>query len=469
MFSAIFVDDELFIRQQISSIFLWLDDDVKLINTFSNVSDTVMFLKNHPVDIVIADIRLKNDSGIEIAKYVKENNLPTKVVLLSAYKSFEYAQDGIKNGVSYYITKPLDIAELKNVIQNLKKDIQASRCLNITQHNSQKILEYFSDLTSDLDHKLSVTHYTFIGQIKLSIKNQFDYDNNTLYQQIDEALQLMQSPLNYVLTKVDRTKAFALVFPIGDISIETFRTIVQQDCLALRNIFQTTEKLDVDCQAVVFPNINPLDFSRTPKKPNTPVADYSDFILNSFVEHLKNDKLQAILPVQRAFVDMLSSPEDKLNFADCIFKKMNISASLHNLPAEKDLTTYIVDVIVQKLQGIDYTSLDSKNNSIKAITSYVQKNFYRDISLCDVAAYMNMNPSYFSRYFKELFGVNFSEYLMKFRIDKAKSYLEKNISINAVASAVGYLHPQTFYNNFKKVCGITPTEYRNSLNLQEED
>lgn len=120
MLTAIFIDDEAFIRRQMSDIFSWIDPEVQLLGTFSTVDSVIDFLPNQKVDVIFTDIFLKNSSGISIARYVYENKLPTKVILVSAHESFFHAKEGYKYGVYAYINKPFDIAELKKILVQLK-------------------------------------------------------------------------------------------------------------------------------------------------------------------------------------------------------------------------------------------------------------------------------------------------------------------------------------------------------------
>lgn len=468
MFSAIFIDDELLIRKQIASIFLWLDEEVELIDTFSNVPEAISFLQNHFVDMIIADIRLKNESGMELAKYVYENNLPSKVIMLSAYKSFEYAKEGYKYGVASYITKPLNVEELREVIQHLKKSILDSRDINnIKQNSAQYILDYFADtVPRPNQHSSSTKRASFLCRLDIRIKNHSDYDNNTLYQYIYNILQIYESPLTYVLTKLDGEKAIALIFSDIVENETDFRAVIEHDCLALNKVFWDTAKLHVEFDTSYL-SIGMLNFSFNEEKSNIPMATYNDFILKSLVEHLQTDEPKKVLPVLRLIIDFLKTPQDKISFANRLFKKLNITVMIEELPEKQDFASYIIEVISEK---IGRKSFSSHNTMISSITSYIEQNFYRDISLYDIANHMNMNPSYFSRYFKELFEINFSEYLVTFRVNKAKIFLKKsNASVDAIANAVGYNHRQAFYKNFKRITGMTPNEYRTSQKEWESD
>ncbi|MNF03422.1 HTH-type transcriptional regulator YesS [compost metagenome] len=83
------------------------------------------------------------------------------------------------------------------------------------------------------------------------------------------------------------------------------------------------------------------------------------------------------------------------------------------------------------------------------------------MSLDRLAEEFDLHPTYISKLFKEQMEDNFIDYLIKIRIEAAKELLlDKNIKINDVSDAVGYMHSRSFTRTFKKYTGLTPTEYR---------
>lgn len=114
----------------------------------------------------------------------------------------------------------------------------------------------------------------------------------------------------------------------------------------------------------------------------------------------------------------------------------------------------------------------SKERELKGLITgairYMDENFHKNISLDDVAKEMNMSYHYFSKFFKDSTGKNFVDYLTELRIEKAKEILkEASINVKEVCDKVGYSDPNYFSKIFKKVTGMTPTEYRNNILSQE--
>lgn len=101
------------------------------------------------------------------------------------------------------------------------------------------------------------------------------------------------------------------------------------------------------------------------------------------------------------------------------------------------------------------------NSIIDKASRYMEQNFAREISLEEVAREVNLSPYYFSRFYKEETGINFSDRLTEIRMEKAKELLKKEeYSIKDVCYMTGYMEPNYFSKIFKKITGVTPTEYK---------
>ncbi len=92
---------------------------------------------------------------------------------------------------------------------------------------------------------------------------------------------------------------------------------------------------------------------------------------------------------------------------------------------------------------------------------YIEKNLYRDITLGDIAQYMNISPHYFSRIFKKAHSQNFVDFVTDRKIIQAVYWLRNtDKSINEVALALGFSEPNYFSKVFKKRLGTTPSEFK---------
>lgn len=94
--------------------------------------------------------------------------------------------------------------------------------------------------------------------------------------------------------------------------------------------------------------------------------------------------------------------------------------------------------------------------------TYIENHYMElDLSVEVIARECGYSSYYFSRIFKELVGMNPVEYIKQIRIREAKRRLEEqNIKVTDVAELVGYSNASNFYSTFKKMVGMTPSEYK---------
>lgn len=102
------------------------------------------------------------------------------------------------------------------------------------------------------------------------------------------------------------------------------------------------------------------------------------------------------------------------------------------------------------------------------IERFIQENYHTDLNLQTAAQAMNYSDTHFCRLFKRCFQVNFSVYLTQYRISKAQELLRETMdSVKEISARCGYADTSYFIRVFKRLTGVTPSEYRISA-AQEE-
>lgn len=96
------------------------------------------------------------------------------------------------------------------------------------------------------------------------------------------------------------------------------------------------------------------------------------------------------------------------------------------------------------------------------VTAYIDTHFGDpELCLASVAAHFKLSEGYLSQMFKKTYGTNFSTYVETVRVDKAKDFLmNTNLPVSEISELVGYLAQNTFGRAFKRVTGLSPSEYR---------
>lgn len=110
-----------------------------------------------------------------------------------------------------------------------------------------------------------------------------------------------------------------------------------------------------------------------------------------------------------------------------------------------------------------YNSLKQNQNrkAVEMVKSYICDHYGEDIKLNDVASVVFLNAKYLGELFKKETGINFSDYLINYRLGVAKELLkDPRYRINEIAESVGYSDAKHFSKMFKKVVGVSPAEYK---------
>lgn len=98
--------------------------------------------------------------------------------------------------------------------------------------------------------------------------------------------------------------------------------------------------------------------------------------------------------------------------------------------------------------------------AIARVQRYLEREYTR-ATLERAAAIVNKNPQYISRLFKQVTGINFNEYLIRVRMEKAAQLLsDVNYLTYQVSEIVGYSDPKNFTRTFRKHFGVSPREFR---------
>ena len=154
MWKVMIADDENYMLEAMENLIDWKKMECQLVYKARNGQMLLEQVKKNPPDIIITDIKMPVVNGIEVARYVYEQMLPTKVIILSAYADFQYAQEAIKYDVCGYIIKTSVIEMLPGMIQKAIGKLSVS-----TAETEKEMEEYYSDDILGRLQKYIAEHY----------------------------------------------------------------------------------------------------------------------------------------------------------------------------------------------------------------------------------------------------------------------------------------------------------------------
>ena len=117
MWKVMIADYEVYMLEALEKLINWNNLDCRLVYKAKNGEELIDKIKEEVPDIIITDVKMPLVSGMEVAKYIYEHLLPTKVIILTAYADFEYAKLAIEYDVCGYIVKTSAIEELPAMLR----------------------------------------------------------------------------------------------------------------------------------------------------------------------------------------------------------------------------------------------------------------------------------------------------------------------------------------------------------------
>jgi two-component system response regulator YesN len=123
MYKVLIVDDEYEIRRSLALYYPWGEAGFVVAGQEENGRGAQEFVRKNRVDLVLCDIKMPYVSGLEFARWVHEEGLSLKIVFLSAYRKFEFAQEALRYGVKNYLVKPPDFTAMAACLRDIKEEL----------------------------------------------------------------------------------------------------------------------------------------------------------------------------------------------------------------------------------------------------------------------------------------------------------------------------------------------------------
>lgn len=464
MLKVMIVDNESAIRKGLVHCIHWGDLGCEIA---AQADDGMMALEQIPViqpNIVISDIRMPGMDGLELAEIIARDHPGIKVIILTGYPDFAYAQRAIQYHVVDFVLKPMTVENLTNAIEKAKAAIAEDRS------------------SQDLQEKLSTTSARNIELQKSMLLH--DLIHRVACSQLYVLNRLAQ-------LKMDLRSYFVLKLHITSLSEEAlteeeYNEYLNQsqeilsDCLA--------DAADEAAQAVRF----------TVFTPDHPVTHFAE--LSSFPQQLTDEIFEMLSALKSAME--LRNPADTEQLLDCIFayadsNKLppdtvrNICVYIHQFGMELQFpgmaghsleggsisslkrimeTNSIAEMesctraLVQQTQDMAQSSAASADHIVSSVQAYISAHYGEQLSLDQLAQQFYLSSSYLSRLFKRETGTTLTTYLQNVRIEAAKNLLRTTaLKSYEVAERVGINDPVYFSRIFKKITGLKPKDYRHSV------
>lgn len=371
MNKILIVDDEQLILDGLERMIHKLSG-FEVVGKLQNGQQAKKYLEDHSVDIVFTDIRMPVTNGLELVRWLSVFRPESKVVLISAYRDFEYAQRAMNYGVRYYLTKPFRLPDVKKVVEQILEE----------QSKTEKNLLWKNDMNREIQ-ELEIYH--------------------ALLQHTNPAEMNLKKRLFYAEYKIRLQKE---PYKRGKLNAELIR-------VGLSNIFRW-------CAPLAIPIL------KEQQEENWKYVLLAE----------RKDQFPDIMDLRERIVNLIELAAE-ISLLCCVDAKEIIQRVPEDIKQDE-----IADKVIIKAK------------------EYIAQNLSNNISRIDVANFVHLDSSYFSKYFKKKVGMNFQDYLLQQRMEKVKTLLEQGYKVQDAIRETGFQNRNYFNQVFKQYTGCSPSEYR---------
>ena len=138
METVFIADDEQVIRDGLKQIIDWESFGFTVCGDAANGEEALAKILELNPSLVLIDIRMPKMHGIDVIEAARAKGFNGKIIIISGYSDFKYAQAAIRQGVGYYLTKPVDEDELTSIINEIHTNI-------IDEHKTSQVLHHYRE------------------------------------------------------------------------------------------------------------------------------------------------------------------------------------------------------------------------------------------------------------------------------------------------------------------------------------
>ncbi len=504
MLKVLVVDDEFIVRMGLISCIRWEEMDLELVGEASNGLEAMEMIRKHMPDIILLDLLMPGMTGMDLIQKLEEQNIRTNIIILSCHEDYSYVRDAFKKGVRDYILKLSSTPEeICSVLGDVAKKILAERAssqaapalLEVPELDSLKapkemvsdeyyaITFYGASSTKEvrslllllitqwlMEHPVSCLHPCLVnGSEPILLYTGFSKtsESEALEHSLAESMEKLHRFLSScmdVSILVGISSRCPCTMALNKALHESQKSM---DALFYDNsgcigIYSNLEKLyhneDTRIGAAFYRNIGEIIRHQHFQSLTEQIAAYTLWVLKEKPDPriVKLDTIDLINTLGNYL------KEKKLTLADMAEEYLYFYQDIAQMRSFLELKSYLDSFIQTYMALLQSKGYKNIRNDVLAAANFIEEHYSNDISLSDVARYINISKNHLSYLFKKETGQTFSDYLIQYRIAKARSLLEsgQNYTVSEIAELTGFHDTGYFSKVFKKATGLSPNQYK---------
>ncbi|WML27295.1 response regulator [Neobacillus sp. OS1-33] len=495
MLKAVIFDDEYIVLQGLQKMIDWSMYGIELVGTANNGYAAIDLVETHSPDIIFTDIRMPGMDGLEVVEKILEAAPEIICVVFSGFNEFEYVKKALKLGVSDYLEKPITIPIMEDTIRKILDKL----------HHQKTVLsleEKWEDSRSDLIEKSTLDLLLQGDEALPKWRKSFEEEAKnivavTVLALSEKSPDLLSYSSYFPVYIRNGADHLLVIYHFEDDSIEWMNQLLywpSEYGITLgsgRTYHQLTDaskSYKEALQALRYGQFMEQGewtrFEEIGENPNIP-GDLSE-LEEAIIFYLRTgdkaglfqqlDEFISKIQLQRLNPDVIEREILKLIYLGLeVAKESGEDVSkisqgnylphvdIRLLNTKEKMFSWLKVQMEMIMDWFLRIRKDKKHDAVEKACTYLDINFAKDLTLQDVAAYVGMNPTYFSLLFKEEMKLTYIKYLTKLRMERAKELLREGNKVADVSEKVGYHTYRHFSELFKKHAGVNPGQYRDSF------
>jgi two-component system response regulator YesN len=521
MLKILLVEDELIEREAVNVILSRLSG-YKIVGEAADGEEALSKARQLQPDIILMDIRIGKMDGLEVSQIIKTELPNTEIIIISAHDRFDYSRQALRAGAFDFLVKPVEPDTLLETLQQVRRRIEEARSQSVVQQSFKEQVSGF--LAPFLLNEATSPAETIqrLGELKnvlfmLGLKDDESYAALVIKFAAEDCAAAAKKLLDdfavagykFLITPIFDKKILVIVSDDRDSLTETALHRALQELLAYYERNDLAKRFLIGV-GKIYARVNRLGQSVKEAMAALQVAEiidargplfYDEINMQTYKENLA-EVYQALQRVSQLVKRGEYRPAIKLlktlSQKNIAFQEHNSANELIRLLAYEimlfalqsvqsewgsernsellkanwhsqwkqcnsllDLMHWLVSMLKQ-IHEIHYRHEEIGDDRVIQAIEYMEENYKRELNLTSVANVISISPQYLSRLFKTKATITFADYLNKIRIEVAQKLLKESAAypIKRIAVDVGYSSDIYFAFVFKKLTGLTPTEYR---------
>ena len=472
VYKLMLVDDEIWVLRGLLKTIPWeeLGFEIVYYTTDSEQAREKIDLLNP--DAVITDIKMASLTGLDLLEYASSLDSPPEFILISAYEEFDYAHKALKLGAVDYLIKPLKKSEMIGALNRLKLALE-KKLKSRKSEIEKQLFELHAEIEAgeifdQLQREKAGTRY----RVLCCVKRMFDIQTviNLFNGSLGKSIVLIEdSQFIYCIWSISKEQEAGCRTALEESASENmiflgsseemyendllYTYICHARCAALQFLIEATEMLACYNAEYRLPKTDNL-YHTLQEAFTAGRGDRVLHLLQNLVEFIRKNHytIQDLIGVGNYICMNLPGTEDA-------FQKMGIESIPAFLDRYQNIEDYVGDLSVEVQKA--FPEIENESVGAEEIRKYVDQHYTDKILVSDIAEHFHMDLNYLGRVFKRKNGKSLKDYLTAKRMEKAMYLLDNtDLKIYEIAEASGYSDYFYFTRVFRKVTGITPTEWR---------